>query len=76
MFYGSEFSWNSSKKNRRINFAGGIFTNLSHDHLDYHETFAEYRDVKKVFFDSLPKTAFALLILMIKMALYVAKYKS
>ena len=41
-------------------FAGGIFTNLSHDHLDYHKTFAEYRNVKKSFFDSLPKSAFAL----------------
>ncbi|MBE98375.1 UDP-N-acetylmuramoyl-L-alanyl-D-glutamate--2,6-diaminopimelate ligase [Flavobacterium coralii] len=41
-------------------FAGGIFTNLSHDHLDYHKTFAEYRDVKKTFFDQLPKDAFAL----------------
>jgi UDP-N-acetylmuramoyl-L-alanyl-D-glutamate--2,6-diaminopimelate ligase len=41
-------------------FEGGIFTNLSHDHLDYHNTFAEYRDVKKRFFDGLPKGAFAL----------------
>lgn len=41
-------------------FAGGVFTNLSHDHLDYHNSFAEYRDVKKMFFDKLPKTAFAL----------------
>lgn len=41
-------------------FAGGLFTNLSHDHLDYHATFAEYRDVKKSFFDHLPKTAFAI----------------
>ena len=41
-------------------FEGGVFTNLSHDHLDYHNTFAEYRDVKKRFFDALPKTAFAL----------------
>ncbi|MCL4140267.1 UNVERIFIED_CONTAM: hypothetical protein GTU68_035378, partial [Idotea baltica] len=41
-------------------FAGGIFTNLSHDHLDYHKTFAAYRNVKKSFFDSLPKSAFAL----------------
>lgn len=41
-------------------FEGGIFTNLSHDHLDYHSSFAEYRDVKKSFFDKLPKTAFAL----------------
>ncbi|MEF3077600.1 UDP-N-acetylmuramoyl-L-alanyl-D-glutamate--2,6-diaminopimelate ligase [Winogradskyella poriferorum] len=43
-----------------LKFAGGIFTNLSHDHLDYHESFAEYRDVKKAFFDHLPKDAFAL----------------
>ena len=43
-----------------LHFEGGIFTNLSHDHLDYHYTFAEYRDVKKRFFDQLPKTAFAL----------------
>ena len=41
-------------------FDGGVFTNLSHDHLDYHKTFAEYRDVKKKFFDGLSKTAFAL----------------
>lgn len=43
-----------------LHFEGGIFTNLSHDHLDYHKTFAEYRDVKKVFFDGLSKNAFAL----------------
>ncbi len=43
-----------------LKFAGGIFTNLSHDHLDYHKTFAEYRDVKKLFFDMLPASAFAL----------------
>ncbi|MFC4723372.1 UDP-N-acetylmuramoyl-L-alanyl-D-glutamate--2,6-diaminopimelate ligase [Geojedonia litorea] len=43
-----------------LHFEGGIFTNLSHDHLDYHETFAEYRDVKKSFFDKLPRQAFAL----------------
>ena len=43
-----------------LHFEGGIFTNLSHDHLDYHNTFAEYRDVKKSFFDNLPKNAFAL----------------
>ncbi|TDQ22811.1 UDP-N-acetylmuramoyl-L-alanyl-D-glutamate--2,6-diaminopimelate ligase [Tenacibaculum caenipelagi] len=48
------------KRTEGLDFAGGVFTNLSHDHLDYHETFAEYRDVKKSFFDSLPKTAFAL----------------
>lgn len=43
-----------------LHFQGGIYTNLSHDHLDYHKTFAEYRDVKKAFFDQLPATAFAL----------------
>lgn len=43
-----------------LHFEGGVFTNLSHDHLDYHKTFAEYRDVKKKFFDDLPNTAFAL----------------
>jgi len=48
------------KRTEGLVFAGGIFTNLSHDHLDYHNTFAEYRDVKKVFFDQLPKNAFAL----------------
>ena len=48
------------KRTEGIEFAGGIFTNLSHDHLDYHVSFASYRDVKKSFFDSLPKTAFAL----------------
>lgn len=48
------------KRTEALHFVGGIFTNLSHDHLDYHPTFAEYRDVKKSFFDSLPKTAFVL----------------
>ncbi|MCP9201473.1 UDP-N-acetylmuramoyl-L-alanyl-D-glutamate--2,6-diaminopimelate ligase [Gramella sp. GC03-9] len=43
-----------------LKFRGGIFTNLSHDHLDYHKDFAEYRDVKKRFFDELPSSAFAL----------------
>ncbi|OUS03506.1 UDP-N-acetylmuramoyl-L-alanyl-D-glutamate--2,6-diaminopimelate ligase [Flavobacteriales bacterium 33_180_T64] len=43
-----------------LHFEGGIFTNITHDHLDYHKTFAEYRDVKKLFFDHLPKHAFAL----------------
>lgn len=43
-----------------LHFEGGIFTNLSHDHLDYHDSFAEYRDVKKSFFDNLSKDAFAL----------------
>ena len=48
------------KRTEALHFVGGVFTNLSHDHLDYHATFAEYRDVKKSFFDHLPKTAFAL----------------
>ncbi len=48
------------KRTEGLYFEGGVFTNLSHDHLDYHPTFAEYRDVKKSFFDHLPKTAFAL----------------
>ena len=48
------------KRTEGLEFTGGIFTNLSHDHLDYHNSFAEYRDVKKSFFDSLPKNAFAL----------------
>ena len=48
------------KRTEALHFAGGIFTNITHDHLDYHKTFAAYRDVKKAFFDDLPKTAFAL----------------
>lgn len=48
------------KRTEGLVFAGAIFTNLSHDHLDYHKTFAEYRDTKKILFDKLPKTAFAL----------------
>ncbi len=48
------------KRTEGLHFTGGIFTNLSHDHLDYHNNFAEYRDVKKLFFDQLPKSAFAL----------------
>ena len=48
------------KRTAGLDFSGGIFTNLSHDHLDYHNSFASYRDVKKIFFDALPKTAFAL----------------
>ena len=48
------------KRTEALTFAGGIFSNITHDHLDYHKTFAEYRDVKKAFFDDLPKTAFAL----------------
>ena len=43
-----------------LKFAGGIFTNLTRDHLDYHKTFENYRNAKKAFFDGLPKTAFAI----------------
>ena len=43
-----------------LKFAGGIFTNLTRDHLDYHKTFENYRDAKKAFFDGLPKGAFAI----------------
>lgn len=43
-----------------LRFEGGIFTNLTHDHLDYHKTVAAYRDAKKKFFDNLPQEAFAL----------------
>ena len=44
-----------------LKFTGGIFTNLTRDHLDYHKTFENYRDAKKAFFDSLPKGAFAII---------------
>ena len=43
-----------------LHFTGGLFSNLTHDHLDYHKTFAEYLKAKKGFFDALPKSAFAL----------------
>ncbi|MDR1719476.1 MAG: UDP-N-acetylmuramoyl-L-alanyl-D-glutamate--2,6-diaminopimelate ligase [Dysgonamonadaceae bacterium] len=48
------------KRINGLDFNGAIFTNLTHDHLDYHQTFEAYRDVKKAFFDGLPKHAFAL----------------
>lgn len=50
----------NQKRTQGLQFVGGVFTNLTHDHLDYHKTFAEYLRVKKSFFDSLPKSAFAL----------------
>ncbi len=43
-----------------LHFVGGLFTNITHEHLDYHKTFAEYIRAKKSFFDALPKSAFAL----------------
>ncbi len=44
-----------------LHFAGGLFTNISHDHLDYHKTFMEYMVAKKIFFDNLPPGSFALI---------------
>ncbi len=44
-----------------LNFVGGVFTNLTHDHLDFHNTFSEYLKAKKTFFDNLPSTSFALI---------------
>jgi len=48
------------KRVEALHFAGGIFTNLTQDHLDYHKNMLEYRNVKKLFFDNLPAEAFAL----------------
>ncbi len=48
------------RRTAALRFAGGVFTNLSHDHLDYHKTFRAYLEAKKTFFDGLPKAAFAL----------------
>ena len=48
------------KRTAGLHFDGGVFTNLTHDHLDYHKTFIDYRDTKKQFFDGLTKEAFAL----------------
>ncbi len=48
------------KRVKGLKFTGGIFTNLTQDHLDYHKNMLDYRDVKKSFFDSLPPEAFAL----------------
>ena len=50
----------AQKRISGLTFAGGVFTNLTRDHLDYHKTFENYRDAKKAFFDGLPKTAFAI----------------
>ena len=50
----------AQKRISGLKFAGGIFTNLTRDHLDYHKTFENYRDAKKAFFDQLPKGTFAI----------------
>lgn len=49
----------AQKRIEGLTFKGAVFTNITHDHLDYHKTFSEYLKVKKEFFDSLPKNAFA-----------------
>lgn len=50
----------AQKRTAGLHFDGGIFTNLTHDHLDFHKTVSEYIKAKKSFFDGLPKSAFAL----------------
>ena len=56
-----------------LHFTGGIFTNLTRDHLDYHKTFENYRDAKKMFFDGLPKDAFAITNLDDKNGMYMVQ---
>ena len=57
-----EVSSHSIVQNRIVglNFKGGIFTNITQDHLDYHKTFKEYLNAKKMFFDNLSNSSFAL----------------
>src|SRR5690554_2493526 len=60
LFYGGEFALVVQQRIAGLQFAGGLFTNLTHDHLDYHGTFDAYLKAKKGFFDSLPAASFAL----------------
>jgi UDP-N-acetylmuramoyl-L-alanyl-D-glutamate--2,6-diaminopimelate ligase len=61
LLHGSKLSCRRSETHCRIVVCGGVFTNITHDHLDYHKTFAEYIKAKKSFFDSLKADAFALI---------------
>ena len=49
------------KRIKGLDFSGGVFSNLTHDHLDYHSSFSDYRDIKKEFFDNLSKESFSLI---------------
>jgi UDP-N-acetylmuramoyl-L-alanyl-D-glutamate--2,6-diaminopimelate ligase len=61
LFYGGKFSHAVDQSRiAGLQFVGAVFTNITHDHLDYHKTFEHYMKAKKRFFDELPKTAFAL----------------
>ena len=60
LFYGSQFACDPSEKDCGLDFDGAIFSNITHDHLDYHKTFKAYIEAKKAFFDRLPAHAFAL----------------
>lgn len=60
MFYGGSSHAIDQKRVAALNYKGGIFTNITHDHLDYHKTFDAYLKVKKAFFDHLGKKSFAL----------------
>jgi UDP-N-acetylmuramoyl-L-alanyl-D-glutamate--2,6-diaminopimelate ligase len=61
LLYGSKLARNCTNRIEGLKFSGGIFSNLTHDHLDYHKTFDSYLEAKKEFFDTAcPKSAFAL----------------
>lgn len=60
MFHGGQFTLHRTKRISGLRFAGGIFTNLTRDHLDYHKTVENYLKAKKKFFDDMPKNSFSL----------------